>query len=104
MKLEILLWVSSLFIGIFGNSAWSAILTSFSEAVDSSSQGWALGITGAIVALSFMLTGFSPNLIPHFGVMPLIGFGGICTLVGASILFYYCPLYTTIFHDSSPPP
>ena len=35
------------------------------------SQGWALGITGAVVALAFMITGFSPNLVPYFGVMPL---------------------------------
>ncbi len=87
---EVLIWINALFVGGFGNIAWSAILTSFSEAVDSNSQGWALGITGAVVALSFMLTGFSPNLIPYFGTLPLIGFGGVCTLVGSLILFYYC--------------
>lgn len=89
-SIEVLLWIIAIFVAISGNVAWSAILTSFSEAVDSSSQGWALGITGAVVALSFILTGFSLNLVPLMGVMPIIAIGGVCLLIGSGILVYYC--------------
>lgn len=76
--------------GVASILAWSAMLTSFSHAVDEHSQGWALGITGAVVALAFMLTGFSPNLVPYFGVMPLIGLSGILLLIGAFVVLVYC--------------
>jgi len=86
----ILVWVGGIWIGITGNIAWSSILTSFSEAADSTNQGWALGISGSIVALAFIITGFSPNLVPIIGALPVIGAGGFCTLIASLILFYYC--------------
>lgn len=50
--------------------AYSAILTMFSNQVDANSQGWVMGITGAIMAFAFGINGvllgaladFSPNL------------------------------------------
>lgn len=88
--LEALLWLLAFLIGTTGSVAWSATLTGFSNAVDEKSQGWALGITGSIVALSFIISGFSPNFIPFFGVMPLIGVGGILLLFASLIMVFYC--------------
>lgn len=89
LSTEWLLWLFSIPFGFFSIIAWSAILTSFSHAVSAESQGWALGITGAVVALAFMITGFSPNLIPYFGVMPLIFISGLCLLLSSFIMSFY---------------
>lgn len=93
VRLEWIIWILIIPFAISGTIAWSATLTAFSQAVDKNTQGWALGITGSIVALGFMITGFSPNFIPHFGVMPLIGLGGILSLFGSLIMYYYCRKY-----------
>lgn len=92
--IEWLIWAFVIPLGMSGNIAWSAILTSFSHAADESSQGWALGITGAVVALSFMLTGFSPNLVPFFGVMPLIALGGGLLLISSLVMRFYTRRYS----------
>jgi len=85
-----LIWLFLIPYAGFANAGWSAILTSFSHAVDKKSQGWALGITGSVVALSFVLTGFAPNLIPYMGAMPLIAVGGVLLLGGSLIMRHYC--------------
>ncbi|MCB1115144.1 MAG: MFS transporter [Chlamydiia bacterium] len=92
-SLEWLIWGWLLPFGISSIIAWSAMLTSFSNAVDERSQGWALGITGAVAALSFIITGFAPNLVPHFGVMPIIALSGILVLIGSTIVAIYCRLF-----------
>ncbi len=89
-SLQWLVWLLLIPYASFANGAWSAILTSFSHAVDKQSQGWALGITGAVVALSFLITGFAPNLVPYVGAMPLIAFGGVLLIGGAFIMRHYC--------------
>lgn len=93
-SIQWLIWLFLIPYATFANGAWSAILTAFSRAVDKKSQGWALGITGSVVALSFMLTGFSPNFVPYTGVMPLIALGGILLLGGSVIMRHYCRRFT----------
>ena len=87
---QVALWLFVIPLGMFANVAWTAMLTSVSNAVDDKSQGWALGITGAVVALSFILTGFSPNLVPIIGSLPLIALGGVCFLIAWAIMRFYC--------------
>ena len=97
---EILLWVLTILLGICGTVAWSAMLTSFSNAADETSQGWALGITGAIVALAFLLSGFAPNLIPYLGPALPTAVGGVCLILGAFIMFFYLRKYCSYpFHS-----
>lgn len=88
--LQILIWLIAIPYATFANSAWSSMLTSCSQAVDQKSQGWVLGLTGAIVALAFMVTGFTPMLVPQLGAMPLIAFGGVLVLFSSSVMRYYC--------------
>jgi MFS family permease len=92
-SLQWLLWLLVIPLAASANIAWSAILTSFSHAVSEDQQGWALGITGAVVALAFIITGFSPNLVPHFGVMPLIAAGGVLVVFSSIVMQYYCKQY-----------
>lgn len=90
---EWLLWLLVIPLAASANIAWSAILTSYSHAVSEDAQGWALGITGAVVALAFIITGFSPNLVPSFGVMPIIAVGGFLLIGSSCIMQYYCKRY-----------
>lgn len=66
---EIYLWGYVLLIGITVATAYSTILTLFSNQVDESAQGWVMGITGAVMAFSFgvnsFLTGVLANLSPE---------------------------------------
>ena len=87
--IQVLIWLIAIPYATFANSAWSSMLTSCSVAVDEKSQGWVLGLTGAVVALAFMITGATPTLIPYLGVMPLIATGGVLILVGAYVMRYY---------------
>ncbi len=97
--IEILLWIFVIPLGISATAAWSAILTSFSNAVDKKSQGWALGITGATVALSFFVSSFSPNLVPYLGIAFPIALGGFFLILSALIMFFYSRKYIShAFH------
>ncbi|PCI78291.1 hypothetical protein COB21_01310 [Candidatus Aerophobetes bacterium] len=88
--LQYFIWIIAMLIAVFGIIAWTAILASFSNAAESHVQGWALGITGSVVALSFFIGSFAPNLIPSLGAPFLIGLGGFCVVVAFLIFLYYC--------------
>src|SRR5579883_2642092 len=59
-------WFYVLLIGITMASAYSTILTLFSNQVDEASQGWVMGITGAIMAFAFGINGFLTGLLANF--------------------------------------
>jgi MFS transporter, DHA1 family, tetracycline resistance protein len=88
--IETFMWIIAILMGIFGIVAWTTILTSFSNAAGDHEQGWALGITGSIVALSFFLGGFAPNLAPIIGIPAILGIGGALAIIAALIFLYYC--------------
>lgn len=48
--------------------AYSVILTIFSNQVDASSQGWVMGITGAILAFSFGFTAIISSLLVNLNI------------------------------------
>lgn len=90
---ELLLWLIAIPLAIAVQVGFTALLTSFSNAAEKTHQGWAMGITGAIIALSFAITGFSPNLVPIVGVPWLIFMGGILMLIAAVIMVFYCKYF-----------
>ena len=72
--------------------AYSTILTLFSNQVDARSQGWVMGITGAIMAFAFGLNGLLIGLLANTGIAtPLIV--AIISLVLSAVLMQY------LFHD-----
>lgn len=83
---EIYLWINVFVIGVSIAVAYSAILTLFSNQVDAESQGWIMGITGAIMAFAFginsFLIGILANLSPS---MPLL-IGSICLIITAGLM------------------
>lgn len=56
-------WVAALPIGAFISLAYTNSISIFSNQVDASSQGWIMGITGAILALSFGIVGLSSGVV-----------------------------------------
>ncbi|MCH9611902.1 MAG: Tetracycline resistance protein, class C [Chlamydiia bacterium] len=83
---ELLTWILAFPIGGFDVIAYSAMLTCFSNASDSANQGWAMGISGAVVALSFAAGGLTTNLIPLVGLHWIFFIGGVVMLFAGLIL------------------
>ena len=86
---EILLWLIAIPLALSVQVGFTSMLTSFSNAAGKNEQGWAMGITGSVIALSFAVTGLSPNLILKIGIMPQIFAGGILMLIASSLMFFY---------------
>jgi MFS family permease len=95
LPLELLLWFIAIPLAIAVQIGFTALLTSFSNAAEKNQQGWAMGITGAIIALSFAITGFSPNLVPIVGVPLLIFTGGVLMLIAGFIMIFYCRYFAS---------
>ena len=86
---QILAWIFAVPVGIFDMVAYTALLTAFSNAADADAQGWVMGISGAVMALSWALTGLSTNLLPLLGSRGLIVLGGIFLLLSAVIMWVF---------------
>jgi len=63
-------WLDVLIVAIAMALAYSTILTIFSNQVDADSQGWVMGITGAIMAFAFGMNGLLIGLLA--GVSPKV--------------------------------
>lgn len=60
---QLFAWLSVVPMGVFVSLAYSTTITLFSTQVDEDAQGWIMGITGAIMALSFGVVGLFSGLI-----------------------------------------
>lgn len=58
-------WVGSILVGLSVGIAYSLLITMFSNQVDESEQGWVMGVTNAIMALSFGVTTFLSGFAAH---------------------------------------
>ena len=76
----------ALLIGISVAVAYALLITLFSNQVDSSEQGWVMGVTNAIMALSFGVTTFFSGFAIHYDpAMPLfLAFVGM--MISACVL------------------
>ncbi len=73
VPLQWLTWISAVFIGMSVAVAYSVLITIFSNQVDSTEQGWVMGVTSAIMALSFGVATFLSGFAADFGAaMPII--------------------------------
>src|SRR3990167_9036469 len=70
-------WFLVILIGMFDIMAFASMLTLFSNAVDEKSQGWVMGISSAVMALAWVLTGLSSNLMSLLNTASLIAIGGL---------------------------
>jgi MFS family permease len=66
-------WLGSVFIGMTVGVAYSLLITMFSNQVDEAEQGWVMGVTNAIMALSFGVTTFLSGFTAHLSEgLPLL--------------------------------
>lgn len=70
---ELFIWFYVLPLGAAIAVAYSTLLTLFSNQVDEDSQGWVMGITGAIMAFAFGINGLLVGILADFSVdIPMI--------------------------------
>ncbi len=76
---DILVWICALCIGVSVAIAYALLITLFSNQVDSTEQGWVMGVTNSIMALSFGITTFFSGFALHYSpAMPIfLAFGGM---------------------------
>lgn len=75
-----LLWLYTAPIGSAVAIAYSMIITLFSNQVDENAQGWVMGITGSIMAITFAITGLTSAFLANYSVAAPIWFAGIFLL------------------------
>lgn len=82
-------WVFIIPIAALLSIAYAIILTMFSNQVDDNAQGWVMGITGAILALTFGINSLLLGILANFGVnVPLyISTAGLA-LSGLLMIFF----------------
>ena len=82
-------WITIAPLGAAIAVAYSAILTMFSNQVDADSQGWVMGITGAIMAFAFgmnsVLIGMLADLSPRVPLFLATG----CLIISAVIMHFF---------------
>lgn len=86
----IAIWILAIFVGMLDIIAYTAALTSFSNATDASRQGWALGIATASMALAWLISALFANLLPFIGIDHVIGIGGILVILASGLFALYC--------------
>lgn len=91
---EVYIWVYDVFMGMAMAIAYSTMLTLFSNQVGAESQGWVMGITGAIMAFAFGLSGILIGLLANLSPeTPLI--------VAIFSLILSAALMKSLFHDKA---
>lgn len=86
---QLAIWLIAFPLSAFDMIAYTAILTAYSNTVDKSAQGWVMGISGAIMAVSWAITGLCANLLPLLGADGLILGGGILLLLSAACMWLF---------------
>ena len=89
IQYELATWIIGLFFGLANQVAYAGMFACFSNAVTEKEQGWAMGIISSTIAATFAIAGFETNLIPHFGILPLIFFGACVFTLSAFTMLYY---------------
>lgn len=77
--------------------AYSVMIIAFSDAVSSKKQGWIMGIFGAVVAISWSISGFATNLLSIMSVEMILLIGAILMLITAIIMIFYIKKYPRPF-------
>lgn len=83
---EYFVWIDVVLVAVAMAVAYATILTLFSNQVDDDSQGWVMGVTGAIMALAFGVNGLILGVLANFSLqMPLL-ISAICLMISAGLM------------------
>jgi DHA1 family tetracycline resistance protein-like MFS transporter len=61
------IWIAAIVIGMSMAVLYSLLITLFSNQVNADEQGWVMGITNSVGALSFGITSFMSGFVTYFG-------------------------------------
>ena len=81
-----LLWVVACLIGMIVSIFYSILITLFSKQVNDDEQGWVMGITNSVGALSFGATALISGFVADWSPVMPIYLGGIMLLLAAFVL------------------
>lgn len=85
-------WLFVILLATFVATAYSCILTLFSNQVDAASQGWVMGITGSVMAFVWAVNGVSVGIVAAANAAWPLYISGICLLIAAlATYFLYKP-------------
>ncbi len=88
IPIELFQWILAVPVALFDCLAYTGMLTCFSKAVSAQLQGWAMGISGSVMALAWVLAGLSTNLIATLGLPCLILTGGILIILSGVLMCF----------------
>lgn len=86
-------WIAAAVVAFSNNIAYALIMTTFSNQVDQTRQGWVNGVFISTMALGFCLNALAANLIPVVGVMGVLLIGGLFYTFSALLMFLYTFLF-----------
>lgn len=84
---QIVFWCATALAGLTAAAAFSFLVALVSGTVDANRQGWAMGITGAAIALAWAATALSSGLFLNVGTGFANLLGGAIGLAGSSLLY-----------------
>jgi len=90
---EAILWIAALFYAISVELVFTGMFTAYSNAADETSQGWAMGVSVAVMAIAWAIAGACIQFIPQIGVYPLIFIGSLCLGVSSHLMRRYYVRY-----------
>lgn len=82
------LWIDAIVIGMCVAVFYSLLITMFSNQVSADEQGWVMGITNSVSALSFGLTALMSGFVADFSPVMPIYLGAAALLCSAFILSF----------------
>jgi len=80
---ESTLWTLGFFFSFLNPFSYALLMAVFSDSAPQESQGWVMGIWSAVIALAFIVGGLANNLVPLFGLDPVIFLGGVAIFLAA---------------------
>lgn len=90
------LWLTVIPFAIGNAVGFTAFATIFSNSASAENQGWVMGVLASTAALSYIVAGFSTNLLPYFGSRGVIGLGGVSGVVSGLLLLFYSKKHSKI--------
>lgn len=85
---ESYIWIDVLIIALTMATAYATILTIFSNQVDEDSQGWIMGITGAIAAFAFGINGLCLGVITNLSISTPLTISAACFVLSAVLMHF----------------
>lgn len=95
-KSELYIWLTVIPFAAANATGFTAIATLFSNSASEKHQGWVMGVLAATVSLSYIVSGFSANLLTLTSASGLIAIGGVSAIVSGLLLFYYKATYKAV--------